>query len=124
MRLIDADEARKNLDVYLKKIHNHSINVVSKYGKEMFEITENAIRGCIDIVNLIPTVNRWIPCSERLPKKKGYYLVTRKNPKGHVTRVSYDHSKVERGVYNSPWGNGDADVLAWMELPKAYEVKE
>ena len=67
---------------------------------------------------------RWIPCSERLPDKKGYYLVTRKNPKGHVTRVRFNPEQVERGVYNSPWGNGDCDILAWMPLPDAYEEDE
>lgn len=65
--------------------------------------------------------DRWILVSERLPKEKGYYLITRKNPNGHVTKVSYDPSRVERGVYNSPWGHGDADVLAWMPLPKPYK---
>lgn len=69
-------------------------------------------------------MNRWIPVSERLPKEKGYYLITRKNPTGHVTKVSYDPSRVERGVYTSPWGNGDCDVLAWMELPKPYEEEK
>lgn len=64
---------------------------------------------------------RWIPVTERLPDKKGYYLVTRKNPKGHVTRVRFNPEQVERGVYNSPWGNGDCDILAWMPLPDAYE---
>ena len=64
---------------------------------------------------------RWIPRSERLPDKKGYYLVTRKNPKGHVTRVRFNPEQVERGTYNSPWGNGDADILAWMPLPEPYE---
>lgn len=64
---------------------------------------------------------RWIPVTERLPDKKGYYLVTRKNPKGHVTRVRFNPEQVERGVYNSPWGNGDCDILAWMPLPDAFE---
>lgn len=80
----------------------------------------------LDAIDNMPTVEqiRWIPCSERLPDKKGYYLVTRKNPKGHVTRVRFNPEQVERGVYNSPWGNGDCDILAWMPLPDAYEEDE
>lgn len=67
---------------------------------------------------------QWVPCSKRLPDKNGYYLVTRKNPKGHVTRVKFNPKQVEKGTYNSPWGNGDNDILAWMSLPEPYEENE
>ncbi len=67
---------------------------------------------------------RWIKCSDRLPDKKGYYLVVRKNPKGHVTRARFNPEQVERGVYNSPWGNGDCDILAWMPLPEYKETRD
>ncbi len=117
MRLIDADETRKNLDIYLKKIHNHSINTVSKYGKEMFEVTENAIRGCIDIVNLIPTVNQWIPCSERLPEEDGRYLCV-------FQGMSVETCWFERGHFRIYGEIKDKLITAWMPLPKPYEVKE
>jgi len=59
---------------------------------------------------------RWIPVSERLPEKDGYYL------------VSDDHDDVlscefltERRV--EPIWDDDDGVLYWMPLPKPPEVK-
>ena len=121
MRLIDADEARKNLDVYLKKIHNHSINVVSKYGKEMFEVTENAIRGCIDIVNLIPTANEWIPCSEQLPKESERDFIVSVAKKYRWLGYSVIMIRESSVLIN---GYKDGFYDAWKKAPKPYEVKE
>lgn len=108
MRLIDADE-------------------MMRWYKAKFPFKHSDVRFSMNDIAYntfnIPSL-QWIPVSKGLPKKKGYYLVTRKNPKGHVTNVLFDPSKVERGVYNSPWGNGDSDILAWMPLPKPYEVEE
>ncbi len=81
------------------------------------------VQAFIKCVEEWPLVNQWIKCSDRLPDKKGYYLVTRKNPKGHVTRTRFNPEQVERGVYNSPWGNGDCDILAWMPLPQPYKAE-
>lgn len=54
----------------------------------------------------------WIPCSERLPEKDGYYLTT----------TCY------RQVYCDFWNEDNFDrtemVIAWMPLPEPYEGKE
>ncbi len=105
---------------FVDEIRKDCVIVKNKGG--YFGTAQEEISEALPPIDL--KMDRWIPVSERLPKEKGYYLVTRKNPKGHVTKVIYDPSRVERHVYNSPWGNGDADVLAWMELPKPYEVEE
>ena len=72
-----------------------------------------------------PTIDaepHWIPCSERLPKIGTNVLIT--NDKGNVSYGRY------RGVYPiddyKTWWvwkkNTLENVLAWMPLPKPYEV--
>lgn len=69
----------------------------------------------IELIKRQPTVDaepHWIPCSERLPEKDGYYLTT----------TCY------RQVYCDYWNEDHFDrteaVIAWMPLPEPYEVKE
>lgn len=69
--------------------------------------------GAIIHINAMPTIEaepHWIPCSERMPEKDGYYLTT----------TCY------RQVYCDFWNEDHFDrteaVIAWMPLPKPYEV--
>ena len=64
----------------------------------------------------------WIPCSEGLPKKEGFYLVTLEHKYGNETCIRY--FKIENGLrYWSRWGN--ETITAWMPLPEPYkEVTE
>lgn len=60
---------------------------------------------------------QWIPCSERLPKEHGWYLVqySKELLGGLIIEVvGYD----ERGFLGSL-----SDVIAWMPLPKPYQEK-
>ena len=51
---------------------------------------------------------RWIPCSERLPEERGFYLTTTK----------------DKAVYCDYWNEDNFDrtemVIAWMPLPEPY----
>jgi len=51
---------------------------------------------------------RWVPCSERLPEKIGFYLTTTK----------------DKAVYCDYWNEDNFDrtemVIAWMPLPEPY----
>ena len=60
---------------------------------------------------------RWIPCSESLPEKCNYYIVT-------------DFGSVEEAYYNSDgrWFSRHddklKDVTAWMPLPSPYKGEQ
>ena len=61
-------------------------------------------------------IGAWIPCSERLPDKNGWYLVTVQGY-GTLTDVSLYSAD------GSAWGDVSAKqkVIAWMPLPKPYK---
>ena len=60
----------------------------------------------------------WIPCSERLPKKIGWYRVTLKS--------FFDgHRCTDWGSYGPKFGWGaSGEVVAWMEEPEPYKGEE
>lgn len=55
---------------------------------------------------------KWIPCSERLPEKDGYYL---------TTTMYYQ-------VYRDYWNGDNWDrtemIIAWMPLPEPYKGEQ
>ena len=57
--------------------------------------------------------NGWIPCSERLPKKKTWVLVTRKSGVVDIEELS------AKG-----WICKIDEVIAWMPLPAPYTEGE
>lgn len=59
---------------------------------------------------------RWIPVSERLPEKKGLYLVSVKND--HERR----YSKTCQYMGKNHWF-ARQDVEAWMPLPETYKAE-
>ena len=62
-------------------------------------------------------MGKWIPCSERLPKKEGFYLVTLGYKHGAETTIRF--FRIEDGKrYWSIWGN--ENITAWMPLPDPY----
>ena len=56
----------------------------------------------------------WIPCSERLPSEKGWYLITVQGMNRFADMVYY--------YGNSEWAeiSSKQKVIAWMPLPKPY----
>ena len=60
----------------------------------------------------VDAVPQWIPVSEKLPDALDRVLVT--STHGHVYISYIVHGEFEYG----------GEVIAWMPLPKPYEVKE
>ena len=66
----------------------------------------------------------WIPCSERLPKKKGLYWVTVKVKYEEGLEVLYSEQREWSG---KRWGElscahcGVGTITAWMPMPEPYK---
>lgn len=133
-RLIDADALKES-------VHAHDYvlkDCLNSTDKGMFTV---GIMQAIDEQPTIDAVPHWIPCSERLPEDSGDYLV---RPSDSVLEDYSDFSEIMIMPYDADceafgwWveryhpislGYLDSDfnefeVLAWMPLPKPYEVKE
>lgn len=79
------------------------------------------IDKAIQLVESQPKVGEWIPVEERLPKHSGEYLIQAINDyEGIYMAVSNYDSQ-----YKSFSSDGvqDDNAIAWMDLPKMYEVK-
>lgn len=60
--------------------------------------------------------DEWIPCSERLPDKPGFYLITAMW-KGELIGAADD-------FFSYGWDDFGDCVVAWKEFPKLYESGE
>ena len=73
----------------------------------------------LDCIKQLPPIQpepHWIPCSERLPKDEGFYIVTLEHRYGAETNIRF--FKIENGErYWSLWGN--ENITAWMPKPAA-----
>lgn len=87
---------------------------------------------CVDAteIKLLPSTQleqRWIPCSERLPKDFQRVLVTIVNYAGNkVVRVAEYYGW--KGVFqikenHEQWEVGEKGLLAWLPLPQPYKAE-
>ena len=81
-----------------------NVTLTDEQVKEVAEKAKNAV------ISVIEPEPHWIPCSERLPEKMGYYL------------TSNEYKVVHEDYY---WGSGcfekakkyQCEVVAWMPMP-------
>ena len=114
-RLIDADEVIK-----------FYANFIDEHGFDLRD-ARFSIRDIEMNLSNIPTVNQWIPVSERLPEMYERVLISVKED-GHNERIelAFLAQPAPRNIRFRAiphWYEID-DVLAWMPLPKPYEVEE
>lgn len=110
MRLIDADA----FDKYLLGAEIEA----TKSRKYVFRSAINTIRG--NLANF-PTVNQWIPCSERYPEQDERVIVTVGGYDCSVWDCMSNRGddyfwEDEQGLYHNKY-----EVLAWMPLPEPYK---
>lgn len=116
------------------------LNEWSNLDKEMNELVLLGIDTFKRMINKQPKVDKWIPCSEKLPEKDGDYLVwyfVDENRQGYEVS-NFDTDMGENGEFgywqdyydNQTLGFLDSEwiefetVVAWQPLPEKYEVKE
>ena len=110
-RLIDADEASARIDAKLNEIPTFT---ESEYGIMGYR---NACVAFKRMLDNIPTVNEWIPMSERPPEIGQYVLIS--------MDMNYVATAVFQGDYwDSTFDLDWIEVLAWMPTPEPYRVKE
>ena len=109
MRLIDADAFDK--DLLGAEIE------ATKSRKYVFSSAINTIRG--NLANF-PTVNQWIPCSERLPEEGTEVLGT--DDHGCIRHVVKDKSALyEFATYEEMM---HINIVAWQPLPEPYKEEK
>ena len=92
---------------------------------DMFENCRNCSllseEQVMELIDMTPTVDMWIPCSERLPKieregqRRGWYITTNEYGSVGETRYEFYHDFLKTG-----WQT-DLQIVAWMPLPEAYK---
>ena len=112
--MIDENLLIKKLDKIKNKLINSNKVIVSNKGyflEKMIEIVKNE-----------PKIGEWIPVEERLPKHDGDYLIQAINDyEGIYMAISSYDSQYKS--FSSDGVEGDI-AIAWMDLPKPYEVRE
>lgn len=81
----------------------------------------NIAKTINELPSVTPQQTSWIPCSERLPKTRGVYLVTTKWESSFSSEV---YTEIDIAVYRDKlkeWSN--PDVIAWMPLPEPYKAE-
>lgn len=68
------------------------------------------LRFVQEIIDKLPKVGEWIPCSEGLPTHNDFVLVTDKE---HGVKIDFVSCFTNRFACHR-------NVIAWMELPKPY----
>ena len=110
-------------------------------------VSNGNYKSVVDAINGIPAVDRWIPCSERLPEDIKPVIVTWKNnaPESyyqyivgkhfigvahHLKGKWYWYSSTtedflaEYGRYEGEEFDEAIEVVAWMPLPIPYKEEE
>ena len=117
--LIERDAALKKIDTIRKAYMLHEPAGMGGM---------SAICICRDAVKEVPIVNRWIPCSERLPESREgvIFTVDRGHPFVCVGyRINNEREKLQRWFDKLSGLNfSDYDVTSWMPMPEAYETEE
>ena len=118
MRLIDAD-------ALIGELHNYAF----------LEGDDRAI--AYNIIQKQPTINQWIPCSERLPEEDEEVLVSvhfkglkQTYPSGWNEHIKGSWYVETAHLIDDEWSSysdeykvarNRHEVIAWMPLPKPYE---
>lgn len=106
----------------MKDSEEHPENYPEDYKTRVLNLIAGLIAANVEVANA-PTIEaEWIPCSERLPEKSEWYIVT-----VNVEDESVVYLRWYSELHGWEW-NGQNNTIAWMPLPKPYreesEVEE
>ena len=109
-RLIDADAMKESVQKQLEI--TELIIGRDEVGKQIIEAMRS---GFLQEIDNAPTVNQWIPVTERLPGEDGMYIVCGHNAVWVANFVTI--------VCVKGWSNDVRNpvIEAWMPLPEPYK---
>lgn len=90
-------------------------------------VSNGNYKSVVDAINGIPAVDRWIPCSERMPKPGIEVLVTYELKKTRYVGVAEMFSDYSFHGYDDEYLTPDGcnrKAVAWMPLPEPYKPNE
>ena len=106
---------------YMQPSPDSGVDLISRADAICEVLVNDGMDNIVDRINTLPSAEaKWIPCSERLPKKGEVVLIT--NGKGNVRCGQYRSEYDVRYEKHYWWWKGKTveTVLAWMPLPEPY----
>lgn len=103
------EEALAHLRDYAHGFYKGSTDRIPPHSFDLNRETTDILEAA-----LLRDMQRWIPCSERLPEHRLYVLVTYKYEYGLIDNGITWYSETE-----NKW-NTSREVIAWMPLPEPY----
>ena len=100
-------------EIIIKERDSSKANPIVKVEDCLYEALDMAIKALEQ--------TRWIPCTERLPKEDGCYLVTIKWKGRYSGDVYTETTMAEYKEKTKEWDY--VDVIAWMPLPEPYKAE-
>lgn len=102
-----------------------AINALGNAGLINYAATgsSNGLIHAMNVIKGLPTAQptaRWIPVSENLPKKEGYFFVT-DEAAGMAETLIDKYIRCDDGEWVWLYSQ---NVIAWMPLPEAYEEEQ
>ena len=95
------------------------------------EITAEMFKsGCLESIEALMAAGeiydieyqRWIPCSEGLPEKDGWCLVTTYSSRGELMVSIASYYSIPK-IFED-FGDSTLDVIAWMPYPEPYNPNQ
>ena len=78
--------------------------------------------GAIDDIRALPSADRWIPCSERLPERGEDVLITDEYGDVSIASIEYFSGMSEPWQWQDVYGiRIGYTVMAWMPLPEPWK---
>ena len=98
-------------------------------GERKYTVKVEMCEELAEIVQEVAKDGGWIPCSERLPKKSGKYIVTQKryaiDDRTHKRPIAVEVDYVEFNSNDGEWQRANFfEVIAWQPLPAPYQKGE
>ena len=113
--MADLIERKAVLETFAEMIDTPDYDVIARC------YSEADVQKAVQALKDIPSANRWIPCSERLPEENCRVLISTEYKTTCIAYYSKEqwHPDGYKGAIFKP-----IYVLAWMPMPDAYEPPE